>query len=342
LREVRSRNVYFYQLDVLVETRTEPKDVEEPDANAPDLPIQKEQNRWQVPLPPPVDFVDDPGRAEVVPGSERVIACPRCEGSGYELCPECKGSRRVLVARPASASGDAGDGVAFRRHQDGPGQTVPRGEQHSAHGNGQPLFDNPASMQTTQVKQVLVPCTTCAGMGRLKCERCTGEGRLVQRRAFEWSRRAVKSSSYDDLPNLDENRLRQEVELTKVYEERHMGGLKREWASVPGLKSLLANVQKQLDSDTRVAMSAVTIMMIPYTEVRLDMGRDEVMIEGESDDRRTADDRVHLVQIYGFENKVQLGSFAYDGQSKLMFFWSIFATVGVLLLLIALVLPLVL
>ncbi|PLS78585.1 MAG: serine/threonine protein kinase [Chloroflexi bacterium] len=334
LREVRSRNVYFYQLEVLLETRTEPKDVEEPDANAPDLPVQKEQNRWQVVLPPPSAFEDDPGRAEIIPGSERVIACPRCEGSGYELCPECKGSRRVLVSRPVATS-DGGDGVALRRQQEGPGH-VAASRQRAA---GQPAhLNDAAASETTQVKQVLVPCTVCAGMGRLKCDRCHGEGRLVQRRAFEWSRRALKASSYDDLPHLDENQVRQEVELTKVYEERHMGGLKREWSAVPGLKGLIANVQKQLGTDTCVAMAAVTIMMVPYTEVRLDLGHDEVVIEGETEERRT-DDRVHLVQIYGFENLVRVGSFAYDGSQKLLFFWSFLATIAMLLLLVALLLP---
>ncbi len=343
LREVRSRNVYFYQLEVLLETRTEPKEVEEPDANAPDLPVQKELNRWQVPLPPPSAFVDDPGRAEVIPGSERGVACPRCEGSGYELCPECKGSRRVLVARPA-ATADGGDGVALRRQQDGPGQVMPnnRGEVAAQRPTAQvPVTVDLSASQTMQVKQVLVPCTTCGGMGRLKCDRCHGEGRLVQRRAFEWHRRAIKMSSYDDLPNLDENRLREEVELTKVYEERHFGGLKREWAAVPGLKGLIANIQKQVGGDTRVAMAAVTIMMIPYTEVRLDLGLDEVVIEGESEERRS-DDRVHLVQIYGFENRLQMGNFAYDGHRKLLFFWSAFASSAALLLFFALLLPLLL
>ncbi len=342
LREVRSRNVYFYQLEVLLETRTEPKDIEEPDADAPDFPVQKEMNRWQVPLPAPTAFVDDPGRAEIIPGSERVVACPRCEGSGYELCPECKGSRRVLVTRPVSA--DGGDGVAMRRQQDGPGQLVSNNRDNSSGqrpaGQSSSVVDLSAA-QTAQVKQVLVPCTRCGGIGRLKCDRCHGEGRLVQRRAFEWSRRAVKLSSYDDLPNLDENRLREEIELTKVYEERHMGALKREWAAVPGLKGLIANIQKQVGGDTRVAMSAVTIMMIPYTEVRLDVGLNEVVIEGESEERRS-DDRVHLVQIYGFENRLQMSTFAYDGQRKLLFFWSAFASIAALVLVIALLLPLVL
>jgi tRNA A-37 threonylcarbamoyl transferase component Bud32 len=342
LREVRSRNVYFYQLNVLFETRTEPKEIEEPDANAPDIPVQKELNRWEVPLPSPTDFVDDPGRAEVVPGSERVIACPRCTGSGYELCAECKGSRRVLVARPANASAE-GEGVALRIEQVGPGRTVPNNSQGGQGGQGGQRNNSATAVvdptaQTAHVKQVLVPCTACAGMGQLKCERCHGEGRLVQRRAFEWSRQTTSVSSYDDLPNLDEQRLRQEVELTMVYRERHMKGLKREWGAVPGLKRLIENVQKQLNTDTRVAMSEVIIQMIPYTEVRLDMGHQEVVVESEGEDR-LSNDAVNLVQIYGFENRVNLGSFAYDGHLKLLLFWSMLATVAVLLLTIALLIP---
>ncbi|HEY0607159.1 MAG TPA: protein kinase, partial [Herpetosiphonaceae bacterium] len=335
LREVRSRNVYFYQLNVLFETRTEPKEIEEPDANAPDLPVQRETPRWEVPLPPPTDFVDDPGRAEVIPGSERVIACPRCGGGGFELCSECKGSRRVLVARSVAA-GD-GDGVALHMQQVGPGRTVPSGGgQGQQRGSSTAVAD--PSAQTTHVKQVLVPCTACGGMGQTKCERCSGEGRLVQRRAFEWSRQATSVSSYDDLPNLDEQRLREQVEVTLVYQERHMKGLKREWGAVPGLKRLIEGVQKQLNTDTRVAMSEVTIHMIPYTEVRLDMGHQEVAIEGEAEERR-GDDSVHLVQIYGFENQVNIGSFAYDGHLKLLLFWSMLATVAVVMLIAALLIP---
>lgn len=335
LREVRSRNVYFYQLNVLFETRTEPKEIEEPDANAPDLPVQRETPRWEVPLPPPTDFVDDPGRAEVIPGSERVIACPRCGGGGFELCSECKGSRRVLVARSVAA-GD-GDGVALHMQQVGPGRTVPSGGGQGQQRNGSTAVAD-ASAQTTHVKQVLVPCTACGGMGQTKCERCSGEGRLVQRRAFEWNRHATSVSSYDDLPNLDEQRLRDEIEVTLVYQERHMKGLKREWGAVPGLKRLIEGAQKQLNTDTRVAMSEVTIHMIPYTEVRLDMGHQDVMIEGEAEERR-GDDSVHLVQIYGFENQVNIGSFAYDGHLKLLLFWSMLATVAVVLLIAALLIP---
>lgn len=337
LREVRSRNVYFYELHVLLETRTEPKDVEEPDTDAAEFPVQKELTRWQVKLPAPVDFVDDSGRAEIVPGSERVIGCPRCEGSGYELCPECKGSRRVLVSRPISAV-DPGEGVSLRREQPGPDQLVPSRNGQGGPQNGGGIGVAEPGTTTTAVKQVLVPCTACSGLGQLKCVRCGGEGRLVQRRAFEWSRQAIKAASRDDLPNLDEERLRGEVEVTEVYRERQIGNLKREWGAVPGLKKLIEGVQKQVGGDTRVAMSEVVIQMIPYTEIRLDLGHDDVIVEGEEDDRRN-DDRVHLVQVYGFENRVHVGSFAYDGYQKLLYSWSILAAVAILVLIIALLIP---
>ena len=130
---------------------------------------------------------------------------------------------------------------------------------------------------------------------------------------------AKKAASHDDLPHLDEQRIRNEVKVTTVYTERQLGGTKHEWSAVPGLKRLLDNIKRDLPSDTKIAMSEVHIQMIPYTEVRLDMGHDEVAIDGAGGERR-ANDQVHLVQLYGFENKVQLGSFAYDGQQKLMLF----------------------
>jgi hypothetical protein len=117
-----------------------------------------------------------------------------------------------------------------------------------------------------------------------------------------------------------------------------MDGLKREWGAVPGLKQLIEGVQKQLNTDTRVRMSEVTIHMIPFTDVRLDMGHQDVVVESEGEDR-LSNDAVQLVQIYGFENRVNLGSFAYDGHLKLLLFWSMLATIAVLLLTIALLIP---
>lgn len=326
LREVRSRNVYFYELNVLLETRSDPKDIEEPDASEAEFAVQKEMRVWQVPLPMPSEFVDDAGRTEIIPGSERVITCPRCNGDTYELCPECKGTRRILVTRPVTPEG--GNGASFQRAQPGP----------DSPSHASSISD---ASETTQVKQVPVPCPRCQGAGRLKCERCSGEGRLVQRRAFEWSRQAKRFSSRDDLPNLDEDAVRREVDVMTVYRERQIGNIRREWMAVPGLKRLVDGVQKQLGPETKIAMAEVHIQMIPYTEVRLDMGHDDVVIEGEEGERRS-DDQVHLVQVYGFENKVRVGSFAYNGQQKIMFFWSIVATIAAVLLLLVMIISLAL
>lgn len=318
LREIRSRNVYFYELRALLETRDDPKEIEEPDADAPEIPITKELGVWQVPLPPPAAFVDDEGRTEILPGSERVVACPRCEGSTFELCGECKGTRRVMVTRPVA--GTDGEALALRSEPQAGGTAV-------------------ADAPTTAMKQILVPCTACKGMGRLRCARCSGAGRLVQRKAFQWSRKASTASSRDDLPELDEERIRREVEVTTVYRERQLAGTRREWMAVPGLRLLLEGVQQQLQPNTKIAMAEVEIQMIPYTEVRLDLGHNEVLVEGEAGERR-ADGQVHLLQIYGFENRLQVGSYGYDGRQKLMLFWSLLATLAVAVLLIAVVVPL--
>lgn len=339
LREVRSRNVYFYELNVLLETRSQPESIEEPDISGDELPpVQREVPLWQVPLPQPTTFADDPGRTEIITGSERVVKCPNCDGSTYTLCPQCKGSRRVLVSNPVANQEDGNGGVALHRDQRGPGTTLGNQAQSGQRSAGNGATATVHAAQTAQVKQVLVPCTACGGMGRLKCNRCNGEGRLVQRRAFNWHRVAKKVTSRDDLPNLDEDRIRNEVKVTTVYHERQMGGTKHEWSAVPGLKRLIDNVKKDLDPDTKIAMSEVQIQMIPYTEVRLDMGHDDVAIDGDAGERRV-DDQVHLVQFYGFENQVQVGSFAYDGQQKLLFFWSVLASVVVILLLAALLVP---
>ena len=309
LHDVRSRNVYFYGLDVLLETREAPTAIEEPDTEAQTFPIQREQERWQIKLPRPNDFADDPGRAEIIGGSERVIQCPRCEGNGHEICAQCKGSRRILQTRTVSSGADSGDGSINQQET----ITMPR-PQGGAAVAGQQLAIAPQ----VEVRQTLVPCPTCSGVGALSCTQCEGIGRLVQRKVFEWRRQALHRASHDDVPNLDEDALRNEVAVTLVYQER-TAGLKREWAGVPGLRRLIEEIERQTSPDTRVVLAEVTVQMIPYTAVQLDIGHQDVVVEGEETPKPVHDDVVHTIQIVGFENKLHVGKFVIDGERRLLY-----------------------
>jgi hypothetical protein len=242
------------------------------------------------------------------------MQCPRCDGNGHEICPQCKGSRRVLQTRtiPAGQPG-GGDGTINRQ------TTITRARAAVASVGGAVVAEQPATVAPqVEVKQTLVPCPTCNGGGGLGCSQCQGIGRLVQRKVFQWRRVARHFTSRDDVPNVDENALRAEVAMTTVYHER-ASGLKREWAAVPGLRELIKEVERQLSPDTRVVLAEVTVQMIPYTVVELDLGHEDVIVENEASAGQPSDDAVHTVQIYGFENKLRLGSFAIDGERRFLY-----------------------
>lgn len=320
LRDVRSRNIYFYELDALLETRESPATVEEPDQEAQPFPVRREIERWQVKLPPPTGFTDDPGRSEIIAGSERVIQCPRCEGNGHELCPQCKGARRIMQTRAVAGSGDAG-GI---HHQET--VVLARGQ------GGAAIAEQPAVAPQVAVKQTLVACPICGGAGALACPQCEGSTRLVQRKAFNWRRAAAHRASRDDIPDLDEDALRKEVAEIEVYRER-TAGFKREWTMIPGLRTLIANVERQIGPDTRVVLAEATIKMIPVTVVQLDIGRQDVTVEGDETPKRASDDEMHSVQIAGFENHLHVGKFAIDTGRQFLVFAVAFLVIMVVILL---------
>ena len=320
LRDVRSRNVYFYRLDALLETREPPTAVEEPDREAQAFPVQREQERWKVKLPRPTAFVDDPGRAEIIPGSERVTKCVRCEGEGQEICAQCKGSRRILQTRTVAVGPGSNDDGAINRQDT---VTQVRGS-----GGGTAVA---VAQPHVEVKQTLIPCPSCSGAGALSCTQCEGIGRLVERKVFSWRRTAVSRSSRDDIPGLNETALRDQVAVTTVYQER-ANGFKREWAAVPGLSRLMADFERQTGPDTRVVLAEVTVQMIPYTAVQLDLGHQDV-VDDDGASQRREDDAVYEVQIYGFENALNVGPWAVDTGRRLLVGLMVF-----LLLLVAILL----
>ncbi len=102
LHRVISRNVYFYQLQVLYEERHDPEVIQEPDKEAENIPLEPEVDRWKVALPSVQIFQDDPGKQTMLPGSSRVVKCSKCQGQGKVTCSRCKGKRRIETTRQLS------------------------------------------------------------------------------------------------------------------------------------------------------------------------------------------------------------------------------------------------
>lgn len=284
-----STNVYFYTLKVLYETREPVKTIEEPDHSAQAVAIEREQDRWGVPLPAPKGFQDEPAATLSLPGSTRVLTCGQCSGHGRKPCPRCKGQARVLVNRDSLKPSQAGAKAPAAK----PGGSA------AATATAAPPALTP---------QVLVPCPDCAGTGSRKCEHCDGVGRLVQRKTTTWRRWPATLTGNDDLPPIDESWLQRTCKLTSVYQEQQLGDVRPEWKLVPELAALITKAQSKLGADTRIALSELSIAFIPVTEIIFDLGEQKPAAPpaqgGKPAKPRHADSGLYSWYIYGFERQL--------------------------------------
>jgi serine/threonine protein kinase len=254
IHDTKHQNVFFFSLRLLIEQRREAGLEEEPDSQQKQIPPQRELALWQIELPPPKEFREHPGGRVIVPGSEQIVTCPSCKGQGVIICPTCQGQRRVTV----------------------PEQPVDQQPKSNS-------ADSPAV-----VRQRVVPCSACSGRGSLPCKRCESFGRLVQRKVMEWSRRVVKDSSQNDLPDVDEAWLHRTCKAELVYRNR-VQRIPPEWLQISEVKEMIELQQKQLDKDSQIVMAELQINFIPLTEIKLDLGNPEVE---------------YRLAIYGFENLI--------------------------------------
>ncbi|MDN5272140.1 protein kinase [Chloroflexus sp. MS-CIW-1] len=254
IHDTKHQNVFFFSLRLLIEQRREAGLEEEPDSQQKQIPPQRELALWQIELPPPKEFREHPGGRVIVPGSEQIVTCPSCKGQGVIICPTCQGQRRVTV----------------------PEQPVDQQPKSNS-------ADSPAV-----VRQRVVPCSACSGRGSLPCKRCESFGRLVQRKVMEWSRRVVKDSVHNDLPDVDEAWLHRTCKAELVYRNR-VQRIPPEWLQISEVKEMIELQQKQLDKDGQIVMAELQINFIPLTEIKLDLGKPE---------------EEYRLAIYGFENLI--------------------------------------
>jgi len=278
--KVSSHNVYFYQLRVLYEYRSPPHELEDPDYDEREFPLEPERDHWQVVLPSIQGFEDEPGGQIILPGSARVVSCSTCEGKGVVVCSRCKGKKRISITRKVDPKVDpaAADGESDTSSSD----TTSTSSSVAI-----------ARAVLPQTERVLVPCPDCEGRGGFTCERCDGLGRLVQRKAFRWERKAYTWDANDDLPDLDEQWLLNTCEAHAVYQEDADQGCRPEWFQVPGLRELAQEAQAATNAHTRIVLSEVTISCIPVTDVVFDLGHF---------DEEQGDSGLYRLSIYGFEN----------------------------------------
>jgi hypothetical protein len=276
-----STNIYFYTLNVLYETRSQARTVEEPDHSTRQVPIEREQDRWSVALPQPKGFVEEQGGTVNLPGTTRVLTCEVCNGPGRVACARCQGRARIIVQRePARAGSPAKPGAATSTTASAPAQATP----------------------------ALIPCPDCSGVGSVECDRCEGAGRLLQRKTTTWRRRPATLSANDDLPALDERWLHSACKAVPVYHEQQQGDVRPEWKLVPELAALITKAQNEAGADTRIALSEVQITFIPITEIIFDLDETPpapAPAKGaKAKPARAADAGLYRWYIYGFEKQL--------------------------------------
>ena len=269
LHKISSRNLYFYRLRVLYETRSEPHTIEEPDTHNTQIAREAERDPWHVALPPAQDFAPDAGGEEVLPGSTRIVICGGCEGRGAVVCPECKGEARVPAAEQPELP-------ASRPRPDG----------------AQPSGGGSSAVASPQL--AMVPCPNCDGRGNLRCTQCAGAGRMVQRKRFRWRRETRMLEGNDALPAHQQQWVVRNCQRREIYQESSAGGLRPEWQLVPSLQPLLADAQNRLAPDTRIALSELTVSFIPVSDILFDLGQT----------RRRRDAGLYRLAIYGFERRI--------------------------------------
>lgn len=295
IRQTTHRNIYWYTLSVLYETREPPQTEEEPDYHyRKDDKLERELDRWEVALPAPKGFENEAGGVVRIPGSTRVVSCSTCKGIGRTICPRCNGRRRIAAPSPPTATteapGAAQSTVAANSHRTRISPTTSTGSPgatQSAVATQPPIAATPT----------LIPCPDCQGAGGIHCTRCDGVSRLITHKTFHWLRRTTRLTTHDDLPGIDEEWLKHNCRRHEVYREKAGGDFRPEWRLVPGVDSLIKQAEERLNPDTRIILSELVIKFIPITEIVFDL--DEWTKPKQSGQKR--EPVLYRWYIYGFE-----------------------------------------
>ncbi len=90
-RQILSSNFYLYEMRVHYEKRTEPKITQHIHRSGHVVPQVAVTDVWDVDVTAPDRFIDVPAVTLKVPGSQQIVQCEECGGSGKHICGVCNG-----------------------------------------------------------------------------------------------------------------------------------------------------------------------------------------------------------------------------------------------------------
>lgn len=113
---IRSRNVFFYELRVSTEIRSEPYVKQSPLPPRFVLPREDMLDVWEIAVPETAPFAVVKPTPVRIPGGAAVVGCTDCDGVGDALCAECTG--RGVVQKTVRVR--AADGSVSQEQQERP------------------------------------------------------------------------------------------------------------------------------------------------------------------------------------------------------------------------------
>ncbi len=93
--QILSSNFYVYELKVHYEKRTEPYTSRKVQRGGHVVPQVSVDDVWDVEVNQPDRFVDVPTVPVRIPGSQQMVKCDECGGSGKLICGECNGKGTI-------------------------------------------------------------------------------------------------------------------------------------------------------------------------------------------------------------------------------------------------------
>lgn len=102
--QIVSYDVYLYELRTHYETRTSPQTRQSVPAEGALMPVMREPELWEAPVPELEPFVNTAPEPVVVPGSRRIVPCGECNGAANVTCKHCNGEGQIERVRRVKES----------------------------------------------------------------------------------------------------------------------------------------------------------------------------------------------------------------------------------------------